>query len=226
MFSGAHWWRVPSFNYKVLFIYILREVFSLPPPPHNSQADGSAVLPPIYLIRDMVKFFPMPKWLLYLALFFAPFGGLCGHVNAVLSRRTPCLVQLVTLPLSTGKPSKATSKNMCNTAGTERGFFTWNATPVAFPFFPFHFHILWVHQLQGLKQQWHSRFHGVIQSKTLVEKSFLPKALMSFSGLWKKIAMLPEYSNLSIPRCLFCFFCTGHHRTVPIWLNNLRKKKG
>ena len=101
-------------------------------PPHNSQTDRSAVLH-ICLIRDMVKSLHISEWLLYLAL---PFGGLCGHVNAALSRRTPCLAQLVTSPLlrSTGKPSKATSKNMCSTAGTKRGFSTWNATPVALSF--------------------------------------------------------------------------------------------
>ena len=84
----------------------------------------------------MVKSLHISKWLLYLALSFAPFGGLCGHVNATLSRRTPCLALLVTSPLlrSTGKPSKATSKNMCSTAGTKRGLSTWNATPVALPF--------------------------------------------------------------------------------------------
>ena len=95
--------------------------------PHNSQTDGFALLCPICSIRDMVKSFHISRCVLYL---------LCGHVNAVLSRRTPCFAHLVTSPLwrSTGKPSKATSKNKCNTAGTERGSFTWNATPVALPF--------------------------------------------------------------------------------------------
>ena len=100
--------------------------------PHNSQTDGSAESH-ICPIRYSVKSLHISEWLLYLAL---PFGGLCGHVNAALSRRTPCLAQLVTSPLlrSTGKPSKATSKNMCSTAGTKRGSFTWNATPVALSF--------------------------------------------------------------------------------------------
>ena len=125
----------PSIIRCFLFIYFENFLASLP---HNSQTEGPAVLPPIYLIRDMVKSFHISEWLPYLYISFLStfFGGLCGHVRAVLSRRTPCPAHFLTLPLSrsTGKPSKATSKNMCSTAGTKRGFSTWNATPVALSF--------------------------------------------------------------------------------------------